>query len=190
MLKRLILPCALLFLSAPVWADKFEATLADFKAANGTEEFFSEAYGYAIFPTVGKGGIGIGGAYGKGRVFAGGSYTGDTSVAQLTIGFQLGGQAYSQIIFFQDKHSFDRFTSGSFEFGAEVSAVALTMGAQAKAGSTGVSAGGNESSSGDASLTGGWSAGMAVFTLAKGGLMYEASIGGQKFSYRPLPVKG
>lgn len=128
MLKRLILPCALLFLSAPVWADKFEATLSDFKAANGTEEFFSEAYGYAIFPTVGKGGIGIGGAYGKGRVFAGGSYTGDTSVAQLTIGFQLGGQAYSQIIFFQDKHSFDRFTSGSFEFGAEVSAVALTMG--------------------------------------------------------------
>jgi lipid-binding SYLF domain-containing protein len=190
MLKRLMLPCTLLFLSTSVWADKFDATLTDFKAANGTERFFSEAYGFAVFPTVGKGGIGIGAAYGKGRVFQGGGYVGDTSVAQLSIGFQLGGQAYSQIIFFQDEHAFDRFTSGSFEFGAEASAVALTMGAQAKAGSTGASAGGNESSSGNAVVSGGWSAGMVVFTLVKGGLMYEASIGGQKFSYRPLPAKG
>ena len=189
MLKRLILPCALLFVSTSVWADKFEAALANFKAANGTEKFFSEAYGYALFPTVGKGGIGIGGAFGKGRVFRGGGYVGDTSVAQLSIGFQLGGQAYSQIIFFQDKHTFERFTSGSFEFGAEASAVALTAGAQAKAGSSGASASGNESSSGNASVSGGWSTGTAVFILAKGGLMYEASIGGQKFSYRPLPGK-
>jgi lipid-binding SYLF domain-containing protein len=186
MLKRLVFSCVLLLLSTSVWADKFGATLADFKAANGTAGFFSAAYGYAVFPTVGKGGIGIGGAYGKGGVFKGGSHVGDTALIQLSIGFQLGGQAYSQIIFFQDQHSFDRFTSGSFEFGAEASAVAITLGAQAKVSSIGVSAGGNESSSGNASLSGGWSAGMAVFTLAKGGLMYEASIGGQKFSYRPL----
>jgi len=190
MVKRIILTCALALISTVGWADKFESTVADFREAGGTGKFFAKAYGYAVFPTVGKGGVGLGAAYGKGRVYRDGTYVGDTSVTQLSVGFQLGGQAYSQIIFFQDKNSFDRFTSGSFEFGAEASAVALTLGAQAKAGSTGASAGGSEASSGNASVTGEWSAGMAVFTLTRGGLMYEASIGGQKFSYRPLPAEG
>jgi hypothetical protein len=186
MSRHLFAACALLLFSVSAWADRFDAALADFKAASGTAPFFSQAYGYALFPTVGKGGFVIGGAYGAGRVYRAGTHAGDTSVAQLSIGFQLGGQAYSQIVFFRDKVAFDRFTSGTFEFGAEASAVALTLGAQARAGTTGASASGNESGSGDASASAQWSGGMAVFTLAKGGLMYEASIGGQKFSYRPV----
>lgn len=186
MLRRLILPLALLLVSAPGWADAYDKALANFQAATGTGPFFAEAYGYALFPTVGKGGLGIGAAYGKGRVYEGGVHTGFSSVGQVSIGFQLGGQAYSQIIFFKDKAAHDEFTSGNFEFGAEASAVAVTLAAQAKAGTSGASASGNEASSGDASGSTYWSGGMAVFTLAKGGLMYEASIGGQKFGYRPV----
>jgi lipid-binding SYLF domain-containing protein len=104
----------------------------------------------------------------------------------LTVGLQLGGQAYSQIIFFEDKRAFDEFTSGNFEFGAQASAVAITAGASATASTTGSSAGASGGQH-DASTKeiGGYYKGMAVFTVAKGGLMYEASIGGQKFSYTP-----
>lgn len=187
---RLQLAVLLLTLSSPALADKFDEALANFRAANGTQAFFAGAYGYAVFPTIGKGGLGIGGAYGKGRVYERGAHTGDASMAQLSIGFQFGGQAYSQIVFFQTKQAYDEFTSGNFEFGAEASAVALTLGAQAKASTVGASASGNESSSGDASGTAEWSGGMAIFTLAKGGLMYEASIGGQKFNYKPSSSQG
>jgi len=178
------LALALLLFSGSALADPYDEAIASFRAADGTQTFFSQAYGYAVFPTIGKGGIGIGGAYGKGRVYEGAGYTGDASMAQLTIGFQLGGQAYSQIVFFQDKAAHDKFTSGNFEFGAEASAVAVTLGAQAKAGTQGASAGGNEAISGDAAGSASWTVGMAIFTLAKGGLMYEASIGGQKFNYK------
>ena len=85
-----------------VWADDFDDTIQVFKAAGESGRFFDNAYGYAVFPTVGKGGIGIGGARGKGRVYAQGNYVGDTTMTQLSVGFQLGGQAFSQIIFFQD----------------------------------------------------------------------------------------
>ncbi len=186
MLKRLILPFVMLLLSTSAWSDNFDDALAKFRSSSGTAEFFAKAYGYALFPTIGKGGIGLGAAYGKGHVYRGNNLVGKTEVVQISIGFQLGGQAYSEIIFFKNKSAYDRFTSGSFEFGAEASAVALTLGANAKAGTTGTSAGGNEARSEDASSTGLWTADMAVFTLAKGGLMYEAAIGGQKFSYAPL----
>jgi lipid-binding SYLF domain-containing protein len=137
-----------------------------------------------VFPTIGKGGVGIGGAHGKGRVYRGGAYVGDTSMTQLTVGLQLGGQAYSQIIFFQDKRAFDEFTGGNFEFGAQATAVAITAGASAQAttGGTGAGASGTQS---HAKTAGEYQKGMAVFTVAKGGLMYEASIGGQKFNYKP-----
>ena len=138
-------------------------TIAAFKNKDaGIKIFFDKAYGYAVFPTVAKGGIGIGGAYGKGEVYERGAQVGKSSVTQLTIGFQLGGQAYSEIIFFKDKTTLDNFKSGNFEFSAQASAVAITAGASADAD---------------------YSNGVAIFTLAKGGLMYEASIGGQKFSY-------
>ncbi len=127
------------------------------------ETWFDEAHAYAVFPKVGKGGIGIGGAHGKGIVIHGDKTVGETSLSQLTVGFQLGGQVYSQFIMFKDQTAFENFTRGNFEMGAQVSAVAITLGASA-----------------DANYDGG----VAVFTIAEGGLMYEASVGGQKFKYK------
>ena len=105
-------------------------------------------------------------------------------MTQVTLGLQLGGQAYSQIIFFQDKRAFNEFAGGNFEFGAQTTAVAITAGASAGTSTTGSSAG-ISGGQNDASTTGVYYKGMATFTVAKGGLMYEASIGGQKFSYSP-----
>ena len=171
----------------PAWADEYSDTIKVFENAGESGTFFAKSYGYAVFPTVGKGGIGIGGAYGKGRVYAQGKYVGDTTVTQVSVGFQLGGQAYSQIIFFEDKRAFDEFTSGNFEFGAQASAVAITAGASAEATTTGTSAGASGGKNNATTTTAGtgFHKAMAVFTVAKGGLMYEASIGGQKFSYTP-----
>src|SRR6185436_14123789 len=112
------------------WADSCSDTADLFRKAGKSGQFFKTAYGYAVFPT-----------YGKGCVYAKGKYVGDTSMTQLSIGFQLGGQGYSEIIFFQDERSYKEFTSGNFEFGADASAVAITLGAEAKASSTGASAG-------------------------------------------------
>ena len=186
-IKRLI-PILALFSMAltvsPAWADSYQDTIDVFRKAVESSRFFKTAYGYAVFPTIGKGGVGIGGAYGNGRVYERGKYVGDTSMAQVTVGFQLGGQAYSQIIFFEDKRSFNDFTSGNFEFGAEASAVAITAAAGAKVNTTGSSAGASVSENA-ARAVGAYNKGMATFTVAKGGLMYEASIGGQKFSYKP-----
>jgi len=164
------------------WADEYADTISVFKNAGESGDFFGNSYGYAVFPTIGKGGIVIGGAYGKGRVYAGGKHVGDTSMSQVSVGFQLGGEAYSQIIFFEDKRAFDEFTSGNFEFSATASAVAITAGASAAATTTGTSAGASGGKH-DATTKGGYHKGMAIFTVAKGGLMYEASIAGQKFSY-------
>ena len=167
-------------------SDDYSETIAVFQSSPGVETFFGNSYGYAVFPTIGKGGIGIGGAHGKGQVYKGGTVTGETSMTQVTIGFQLGGQAFSQIIFFQDKRSYDEFTRGDFEFGAQATAVAITVGAQAQAGTTGSSAGAGGDSDDAGAQAASYSNGMATFTHAKGGLMYEASIGGQKFSYDAL----
>lgn len=166
-----------------VRADEYADTINVFKKAGESGSFFKKSYGYAVFPTIGKGGIGIGGAYGSGHVYAAGKYVGNTSVTQLTVGLQLGGQAYSMIIFFEDKRAFDEFTSGNFEFSAQASAVAITAGASASATTTGRSASASGGKN-DATTAGAYYKGMAVFTVAKGGLMYEASIGGQKFTYK------
>ena len=174
-----------IFHTTIVLADEYQDTISIFKNSGRSSKFFMSSYGYAVFPTIGKGGIGIGGAYGSGRVYAHGKPVGDTSMTQLTIGFQLGGQAYSQIIFFQDSRAFNEFTSGNFEFGAQASAVAITAGASASA-STGGSTAGASGTEHHAKTVGEYQRGMAVFTVTKGGLMYEASIGGQKFSYKPL----
>ncbi len=160
-----------------------------FRDSPVVQPYFKDSYGYAIFPTVGKGGIGIGGAHGKGKVYRGGKVSGDTSMTQLSIGWQLGGQAYSQIIFFQDKRSYNEFTSGNFEFGAQASAVAITAGAQAQAGTGGATASASPGGSAGAQAKTNYHKGMAVFTRAKGGLMYEAAIGGQKFSFKPVGKK-
>jgi lipid-binding SYLF domain-containing protein len=169
---------------SPAWADEYSDTVNVFKKAVESKEFFAKAHGYAVFPTIGKGGVGIGGAFGKGRVYEKGKWIGNTSMTQVTVGFQLGGQGYSQIIFFEDARALKEFTGGNFEFGAEASAVAITAAASAKANTAGSSAGVSGGKN-DAKNVGAWNKGMATFTVAKGGLMYEASVGGQKFSYKP-----
>jgi len=126
------------------------------------DNFFSRAAGYAVFPTVGKGGLVAGGAYGSGVLFDHGQAVGKTSLTQVTVGFQLGGQAYSEIIFLETDSALTGFKGGQFALAAEASAVALTAGAAA---------------------TAKYQQGVAIFTSTKGGLMYEASVGGQKFSY-------
>ena len=153
---------------APDDSDKLELSVA--KAIIDAKEkdpslstWFDTAYAYAVFPNVGKGGIGIGGAHGKGIVIRGDSTVGTTSLSQLSIGLQLGGQVYAEFIMFKDKTAFDHFARGNFEMGAQVSAVAITLGASADAD---------------------YDKGVAVFTIAGGGLMYEASVGGQKFKYK------
>ena len=170
--------------SAPARADSYSETIELFRNAGQSAEFFDRSYAYAVFPTIGKGGLGLGGALGEGRVYERGRYVGDVTLKQMSLGFQAGGQAYSQIIFLQDLRAFDEFTSGEFGFGAGVSAVAITAAASASAGTTGASAavsGGKR----DATTRGEFYKGMAVFTIAKGGLMYEAALAGQKFSYSP-----
>lgn len=166
-------------------ADKYDDTIQIFRNAGESGKFFGRAYGYAVFPNIAKGGFVVGGAYGEGRVYAQGRYVGQSSMAQATVGFQLGGQVYSMIVFFQDKRAFDEFTNGNFEFSAEASATAITASASGRATTSGSSAGASGGRR-DATTVGSYYKGMAVFTVAKGGLMYEATIGGQKFSYTPL----
>ena len=169
---------ALAMVAAPVHADEYQDAVAKFRQSPATKPYFNSAYGYAIFPTIGKGGIGIGGAYGKGRVYKGSSYVGDASLTQVSIGFQLGGQAFSELIFFKNKAAFDNFTTGNFSFDAEASAVAITLGAGAQAGTSGASANADKYQSDAAYVKG-----VTVFSMQTGGLMYEAALGGQKFSY-------
>ena len=175
----------LILVGSAARADEYSDTVDTFKKAGESAAFFANSYGYAVFPTIGKGGLGIGAAHGSGRVYEQGKYVGDTKMTQVSFGLQAGGQAYSQMVFFADKRAFDEFTSGNFEFGAGVSAVAITAGASASAGSTGSSAGASGGKE-DASTVGKYHKGMAVFTIAKGGLMYEASVAGQKFSYKAV----
>lgn len=168
------------FLANPLHADEYSDAVKEYRSAPTVEPFFKNSYGYAIFPTVGKGAVGVGGAYGEGRVYKGSTYVGDVSLAQVSIGWQLGGQTFSELIFFENKEAFDKFTSGSFGFDAQASAVAITAGAGASAGTSGASANANEKQSKAAYVNG-----VAVFSVKQGGLMYEAALAGQKFTYHP-----
>lgn len=172
-------------LSGPALADKYTDTIDVYKKSEAVQPFFKSAYGYAVFPTIGKGGLGIGGAYGKGQVYRGGKVTGEASLLKLSIGWQAGGQAFSQMIFFEDKRAYEEFTSGNFEFDATASAVAITAGVQAKAGTEGATAGASAGPATGEQAKASYHKGMAVFVHTKGGLMYEATIGGQKFNFTP-----
>jgi lipid-binding SYLF domain-containing protein len=144
---------------------KATAVIAEFKKADPSiDAFFKKAYGYAIFPEITKGAVGIGGAGGDGTVFEQGSSVGSSKMSQVTVGLQLGGQTYREAIFFKDRAALDNFKQGNFEVAAGVSAVAVKEGA---------------------SKTADYNHGVAIFTIAEEGLMFEASIGGQKFSYEP-----
>jgi lipid-binding SYLF domain-containing protein len=165
-------------------ADRYDDAVLTFKQAGKSGTFFAKAYGYAVFPTVGGAGFVVGAAHGKGRVYVRGTLAGDTTMNLVSAGFQAGAKAYSEIIFFEDKRALDDFESGHFQFGADASAVAITAGAEAGAGTNGVSSEASVESS-NAGTGGGYFNGMAVFTIAKGGLMYAATISGQQFTYAP-----
>lgn len=143
--------------------DRANDAVREFKHHDeGLTEWFANSAGYAVFPNVGKGGIGIGGAHGTGVLFVEGQPVGATELIQVTIGLQFGGQAFREVIFFEDDIALDNFQKGNFELSAQASAVAVTLGASADAG---------------------YDKGVAIFTMTKGGLMYQAAIGGQKFDY-------
>ncbi len=173
-MKSTLIVCLVLLGLAPGAAaqddSKKEEIIADSKAAKeeflktdkGLGNFFNKAHAYVIFPNVGKGAVGIGGASGNGAVYQGGKVVGMAKLTQVSIGFQFGGQAYREVIFFENKEVFDRFKDNRIEFSAQVSAVAATAGASANAK---------------------YVEGVMVFTMQKGGLMYEASVGGQKFKF-------
>jgi len=129
------------------------------------QHMFESAAGYVIFPNIGKGAIGVGGAAGNGIVYSKGTMIGKAKMTQVSIGFQFGGQAYREVIFFEDQGTLDRFKEDKIEFSAQASAVAVTAGASANAK---------------------YAHGVMIFTGQKGGLMYEASIGGQKFKFTPF----
>jgi len=161
MISILLVAFSMTGLSQDNDVDEARKAITEFKETNSDiNEFFNSAYGYAIFPGIGKGGLGVGGAAGKGTVFKGGAPVADCKMSQVTIGFQAGGQKYAEVIFFENVEAYERFVSNKFEFAAQVSAVALKSGV---------------------SLDAEYADGMLVFTMAIGGLMYEASIGGQKF---------
>ena len=143
--------------------DSQEALSTMLKDTPKLNSFYNKAYGYVVFPKVTKAGIGIGGAAGRGIVFKGQQVIGSANLKQASVGLQSGGQQYSEVIFFENKKSFDNFTNGKLKFGAQASAVALKEGA---------------------SIDAAYNEGVAVFTKTKGGLMYEASIGGQHFKYK------
>lgn len=146
--------------------DKVAEAIAEFRKADaGINSFFDNSYGYAVFPSIGKGAIVIGGAAGKGLVYKQGTLQGGSKMKQVTVGFQMGGKSYAEVIFFKTADAYERFISNEFQFAAQASAVALKSGAAANAKYTD---------------------GVAVFTLPNGGLMYEASIGGQRFKFVPL----
>jgi len=141
------------------------SAIDDFKRVDpGMDSFFNTAYGYVVFPKITKAGIGIGGAGGDGTVFEAGNSIGSSSMTQLSVGLQLGGQTYREAIFFKDKAALENFKQGNYEVAAGLSAVAAKSGA---------------------SKTADYNHGVAIFTMGESGLMFEASVGGQKFSYEP-----
>lgn len=145
--------------------DEVQEAIAAFKATDPELNiFFDKAHGYAVFPSVGKAGMGIGGAYGKGVVYEQGEEIGSTTLKHISMGFEFGGESYREIIFFQDKKTLDDFKQGNYELGAQASAVAIKKGASKNAD---------------------FDKGVAVFTQTRGGLMFDASVGGQKFTFEP-----
>jgi len=164
-------------------ADEYSDTINVFKNAGESASFFDNSYGYAVFPSIGKGGLVVGGAHGKGRVYAQGKHIGDTTVTQVSVGLQAGGEAFRQIIFFENKAALDQFTSGNFEFGADANAVAIRSGVSGSVGTTGAT--GTANTAKNAASGAKYYKGMAVFTVVKGGAMVQATVGGQKFSFKP-----
>jgi len=167
--------------------EDFSATIEQFRSIPAVTPYFDTAYGYAVWRRIARGGLGVGAATGRGQVYRNGEVTGFTRLVDITIGFQAGGQAYKQIVFFQDQRAYDEFTSENFQFDASASAVAVTASAQATAGTQGAQATAGAGSPGTTTgAAGGYQRGLQVFTMSIGGLMYQATIGGQNYSFTPI----
>jgi len=175
-------------ISSLVYAENYSDTINLFKKSEAVQPFFKSAYGYAVFPVIGKAGFVVGGSYGNGQVYQGGKVTGTASLTKMSVGWQAGGQAFSEIIFFQDERAYNEFTSGEFALDAQTTAVAITAGAQMRAGTQGASIGASSGPATGVQAKTKYIKGMATFVHAKGGLMFEASVGGQKFNF--IPAKG
>lgn len=167
MVTGLAMPLSLLAQDkdAKLMDDSKNAKASFIKTDSLMHNLFESSPGYVIFPNVGKGAIGVGGAAGNGILYEGGKAIGRASMKQVNVGFQFGGKAYREVIFFENQAALDRFKQNKFEFDAQASAVAATVGASANVK---------------------YRNGVMVFTQEKGGLMYEASVGGQKFDYSPF----
>ena len=184
-LRALTIGLLMTLFCSSAYADEYSDTKKMFEDA-GISNMFKSAYGYALFPTIGKAGFVVGGAYGEGRVYEQGNHIGNTTMMQATIGFQLGGTGFSEVVFFQDKRALSEFTNGNFEFGAEAQATAITAAAGASANTSGNSATASGGKNNATTAGGGYHKGLSTFTITKGGLMFEVSVGGQKFSFTKL----
>jgi lipid-binding SYLF domain-containing protein len=179
----------LVMASPSSWSDEvqdFSKTIELFQQSPLVQQYFDTAYGYALFPLVGKGSFIVGYTRGTGQVYRGDFVTGFSTVNHVSLGFQGGAQVYSQVIFFQDKRAYDEFTQGSFEVDSRAAAVAVTAGAQAQAGSTGVTSAVSSGSETSTQKGSHYAKGMAIFVQSKGGLMLDVSAGVQKFSFLPV----
>lgn len=189
MKMRLVLPAALLAaISVTAHAQRVRDvsdTLELFQSIPQVAPYFDSAYGYAVWPRIGRGGLGIGASRGRGQVYVGGELTGFSTHTEVSIGLQAGGQTYRQIIFFRNAEAYSEFTRDSFEFDASAQAVAVTASAEAGAGTTGArttaGAGGPNTAAG-----GGYTNGMQIFTMSEGGLMYKATIAGQRYNFEAI----
>jgi lipid-binding SYLF domain-containing protein len=163
----------------------YTAAIEEFRGIAAVAPYFASAYGYAVWPRIVRGGLGVGAARGKGQVYRNGTLAGVSTVTDVSVGFQAGGQAYKQIIFFEDQRAYDEFTSGEFQFDASAAAVAVTASAQAKAGTSGAQASSGVGGGPESATATGYVRGLQTFTMATGGLMYQAAIAGQKYTFEP-----
>ena len=189
-MKRVIPLTAVIFMLASASAlaerevEDYSDTIDMFKQNPTVAPFFDSAYGYAVFPTIGKGGLGFGAAHGAGQVYRDGEVTGLTAMTNISFGLQAGGQAYMQVIFFENQAAYDNFTSGNFEFSAQAAAIAIQASGQAGTSTEGTGVSGGTGAAQQKSVD--YQNSLLVFTMAKGGLMYEATIAGQKYSFDPV----
>jgi lipid-binding SYLF domain-containing protein len=184
---KILLPAAILLglaFNAEAQRDRDDTeTLEIFRNIPQVAPYFNSAYAYAVWPRIARGGFFVGGSRGRGQIFVGGQKAGTSTLVEASIGLQAGGQTYRQIIFFQDQAAYESFARDSFEFDAQAQAVAVTASAEAGAGTTGARASAGAGSPNTAA-GGGYNKGMQIFTIAEGGLMYKATIAGQRYNYQ------
>ena len=182
---------ALIAVALPITAsaqrvNDLSETMDVFSAIPVVRPFFENSYGYAVWARIARGGLGVGAATGRGQVYVNGQVTGFSRLVDVSIGFQAGGQVYRQIIFFENQAAYEEFADGGFNFDAQASAIAVTASAQASSSTQGSQASVSAGTSTELAGAEAYHNGMRVFTMAVGGLMYQATIAGQRYNFRPL----